>query len=149
MKFNKTIRTIFPPIVGYLTYLLFDGLFEKIFSLEPVEESWVPGTVVILENLGALACIGLCFAFQYKVIVPKTTNSTIAITIRATFLGLILGLFFSFIDSFYRTSIKVILIEFSRFLVDYESFVIGNLALLTIFNLIENKKMLKEVRNKT
>ncbi|RDC63017.1 hypothetical protein [Adhaeribacter pallidiroseus] len=143
MKFNKVIRTIFPPIVGYLTYLFFDGLFEKQFPIAPFDEPWVPGTVILLQNFGELAYIGLGFVFQYKVIVPRTINSTKKVTIRAALFGIILNIISSFIDSFYRDSIMDILIESFRFLVEYESFVMGNLALLTLFNFFENKSKLK------
>ncbi|RDC62791.1 hypothetical protein [Adhaeribacter pallidiroseus] len=140
MRLNKAIRTVLPPIAGYLTFLLFDGLFEKLFPLEPYDEPSAPGIVFVFWKLGDLAMIALGFTFQYKVIVPKTNNSTKKVIIRAALFGIILGVILSFIDSFYRASIKDVLIEFVRFLVDYESFVMRNLALLTVFNFIENKK---------
>jgi hypothetical protein len=139
MTFNKTLRTVFPPAFGYLTYLLSDGLFQKYFPAGPPDDS-VPGIVFLLEYVVMVVWVIIVFTFQYKVIVPKTLNSTIKAITLTLIIGFAISLFFSFMHyAADNGTFKEITITFFRVFIQVESFVLGNLTLIAIFNKLTHK----------
>jgi hypothetical protein len=135
MTFNKIIRTILPPIIGYLTFLLCDGLFEKYFPSEPIDDLSTPGIVFLLEYVVMFVWTVIVFTFQYKVIVPKTLYSTKKAMILTILIGSGISLFFAFMYYFSDNgTLKETIITFIRVFVQVESFVFGNLIFISILN---------------
>lgn len=148
MTLNKTLRTVFPPIFGYLTYLLSDRLFQKYFPAEPPDDS-VPGIVFLLEYVVMVVWAIIVFTFQYKVIVPKTLNSTKKAIVLTFIVGLGISLFFAFMHySVDNGTLKEISITFFRVFIQVDSFVLGNLTLIAIFNKLTYNAELKQYEDK-
>ena len=135
LKFNKIVRTLIPPSIGYLTFLIFDGIFQKFFPTEPLDDLSTPGIVFLLEYVVMFAWTIIVFTFQYKVIVPNTLKSTKRPITLTLVIGLIISLFFAFMHYISDNgSFKEITITFFGVFIQIESFVLGNLTLILIFN---------------
>ena len=148
MTFNKVLRTVFPPTFGYLTYLLSDGLFQKYFTAGPPDDS-VPGIVFLLEYVVMFVWAIIVFTFQYKVIVPKTLNTTKKAIVLTVIVGLGISIFFAFMHySADNGTLKDITITFFRVFIQVESFVLGNLILIAIFNKLTYNTELKQNEDK-
>ena len=148
MTFNKTLRTVFPPTFGYLTYLLSDELFQKYFPAGPPDDS-VPGIVFLLEYVVMAVWVIIVFTFQYKVIVPKTLNSTKKAITLTLIIGFAISLFFAFMHyAADNGTFKEITITFFRIFIQVESFVLGNLTLIAIFNKLPHNAELKQYEDK-
>ncbi|AHM59094.1 hypothetical protein D770_04135 [Flammeovirgaceae bacterium 311] len=142
MTFNKVIRTVFPPIIGYLTFLLCDGIFQKFFPTKPPDDLSIPGIVFLLEYLEYVimfAWAALVFTFQYKVVVPNTFSSVKKAIILAIFIGLGISLFFAFMHYHAdKATLDEAITTFFRVFLQVESFALGNLVLISIFNVLTN-----------
>jgi hypothetical protein len=139
MTFNKVLRTVFPPTFGYLTYLLSDGLFQKYFPAGPPDDS-VPGIVFLLEYV---------VMFVWAIIVPKTLNTTKKAIVLTVIVGLGISIFFAFMHySADNGTLKDITITFFRVFIQVESFVLGNLILIAIFNKLTYNTELKQNEDK-
>ena len=138
---DRTLRTILPPIVGYLIFKICDYLFEGIFPLDPVDDLSTPGIVFLMEYVAILLWFGIVFVFQYYVIVPKTIESIKRAVILTIIIGTGIGLIFSlghyFLD---KGSIEKSIITFFRLNVQFDSFFLGNIAIIGIFNLVRNRR---------
>jgi hypothetical protein len=148
---KKYIKVIFGPILGYLSYLLCDFLYNYFFPLKPISDLNTPGTVIIFEYLFYILWYVFVFIFQYKVIVPKT-NITIKKGLKVAFiLGLILALIFGFGNHFVdNANWKSSTISFFRIFIQFESFWIGNLILINTVNVFlktNDKQNLKYSEN--
>jgi len=145
MKFNKLSRTIIPPIIGYLTFLLCDRLFEKFFPTEPADDLATPGIVFLLEYLVMVVWAIIVFTFQYKVTLPKTLNSTKKAITLTVIIGIGISLFFALMHYIADNgTFKEIAITFFRVFIQVESFVLGNLVLIAIFNKLTDSTELKQ-----
>ena len=135
MTFSKTTRTIFPPLFGYLTYFLCDRVYEKYFPARSSNESSTPGMVSLLEFVFLIIWIIIVFTFQYKVIVPRTYKSTRKTILLTALLGFLFSLLLGFLHYYLdKPNFIDVIITFFRFFVEIESFILGNLILITIFN---------------
>jgi hypothetical protein len=140
MTFNKITRTLIPTITGYLTFLLCDKLFQNVFPTEALDDLSTPGIVFLLEYVVMFVWIIIVFTFQYKVVVPKTHNSTKKAITLTVIIGLGISIFFAFMHYTADNGIfKEIVITFLRVFIQVESFVLGNLTLIAIFNNLTNK----------
>jgi hypothetical protein len=145
MTFNKITRTLIPPTIGYLTFLICDGLFQKFFPTEPPDDLSTPGIVFLLEYVVMFVWTIIVFTFQYKVIVPKTLNSTKRPITLTLVIGLVISLFFAFMHYISDNgTFKEITITFFRVFIQVESFVLGNLTLIVIFNKLTYNTELKQ-----
>ena len=87
----------------------------------------------------------IVFTFQYKVIVPKTLNSTKRPITLTLVIGLVISLFFAFMHYISDNgTFKEITITFFRVFIQVESFVLGNLTLIVIFNKLTYNTELKQ-----
>lgn len=140
MTFNKIIRTLIPPTFGYFTFLLCDGFFQKFFPIEPPDDLSTPGIVFLFEYVGMVVWVIIVFIFQYKITVPKTLNSTKKAITLTVIIGLGISLFFAFMHyTADNGTFKEITITFFRVFIQVESFVLGNLTLIAIFNKLSDK----------
>ena len=140
MTFNKGIRTIVPPIIGYFIYLLCDKLLQILFPESQVDDLSTPGTVFLIEFIFQVIWTIFVFFFQYKFIVPKTSNSVRKANIWALTIGFTISLIFFFTDFVDDGDLKEATIMFLRFFVPIESFFLRNLATIAVFNILTNKQ---------
>ncbi|RYY00949.1 MAG: hypothetical protein EOO53_20510 [Gammaproteobacteria bacterium] len=149
MTFNKISRTIIPPIFGYLAFIACDGLFEKCFPNEPPDDLSTPGIVFLLEYVMLFFGAIIVFTFQYKVVVPNTFDSTKkAITLTVIF-GLIISLFFAFMHYIVDNGIfNEVMITFFGVFIQFESFILGNLTLIALFNSLTEKSENNQVASR-
>jgi peptidoglycan/LPS O-acetylase OafA/YrhL len=143
---KKYIKVIFGPILGYLSYLLCDFLYNYFFPLKPISDLNTPGTVLMFEYLFYILWYVFVFIFQHKIIVPKT-DITIKKGLKITsIVGLILALIFGFGNHFIdNADWNNSIISFFRIFIQFESFWIGNLILINIVNIFpksNNKPLL-------
>jgi hypothetical protein len=138
---DKTIRIIFPPIIGFLIFKICDYIFESIFPIEPIDDLSTPGIVFLMEYIVIIIGIGIVYVIQYYLIVPKTSESIKKIMIVFTLIGVAIGLVFGlghfFID---KGTLTEAIITFFRLNVQFDSFFLGNIAMIGILNLIKDKR---------
>lgn len=140
MTFNKAIRTIVPPIIGYFIYLLCYGLLQTFFPESPIDDLSTPGDVFIIEFVFQFIWTIIFFVFQYKFIVPRTLNSVRKAVVWTLIIGFAFSLIFFFFSFTVVGDLKEAIITFLRFFVPLESFFLGNLATIAVFNLLTNKQ---------
>lgn len=140
MTFNKGIRTIVPPIIGYFAYLVCGRLLQIFLPESPVDDLSTSGTVFLMEFIVQFIWTIFVFTFQYKFVVPKTLNSTKKAIVWALVIGSSIGLIFFFINFVDDGDLKEATSIFLRFFVPIESFFLGNLATIAVFNTLTNKR---------
>ena len=132
-----------PPIIGYLAYLLCDRLLLFFFHESQVEDLSTPGSVLLIEFMVQFIWAIFVFAFQYKFVVPRTLDSAKKAIIWALVIGTSISLIFFFINFVDDRVLKEAVITFIKFFVHIESFFLGNLATIAVFNLLTNKQAYK------
>lgn len=123
---NYKSKTIFPLIIGFLAYLSCEKLFEKYFPL-PYSHDTDQGVILLMEYIIDFVLVIILIIIQYKYIVPKAGVSVIRLIKLAILFGTILSIFFTFLD---RGPLPISIesfIEFFRFFVNIESFLLANL----------------------
>ena len=140
MTFNKITRTIIPPIIGYLAFIICDGLFKKYFPTEPSDDLSTPGIVFLFEYIILFFWAIIVFTFQYNVVVPKTFDSTKKAITLTVIVGLIISSFFAFMHyTVDKGTFKEATITFLGVCIQVESFILGNLTLIALFNNLTGK----------
>lgn len=139
MTFNKTIRTLIPPIIGYLTYRFFNSQFERYFP-SGQESLCAPASFILFELIALVIWTVAVFIFQYKIIVPKTTTSAKRAIKLTLLIGAGISLFLVILITLFRDlTVKEIAISFTRMFMNIESFVLGNLLFISILNMLTAK----------
>lgn len=146
MTFNKISRTIIPPITGYLAFIVCDGLFQKYFPTEPTDDLSTPGIVFLFEYALLFIWPIIVFLFQYKVVVPRTFESTRKAITLTVIIGFIVSLLIAFMHyTIDKGTLKEVTITFFGVFIQVESFILGNLTLITLFNILTAKSDNKQV----
>ena len=134
---SKILRTIFPVIIGYFTFIISTNLFDKIFKFNNDDDFDWAAIVGILQIIFTLVFIVVLFIVQYKIIVPRTFKSTK----RLLRFFLIFGFIISFLISLLNldNSLRNYLVIFTRFFINIESFFLTNIFVIFLMNHLSNQ----------
>lgn len=138
---NKAIRTLVPLIGGYFIYSLCCDFFEKYYPTPPLDDTKVQGLVFLIEPIFEFFLLPISLlVFQYKVIVPRTFNTTKNAIKWTIIIGFSISLFFSLMDYYHHnTPFLEELINFMRGFFEFECFWLVDLSLIAVINILSKK----------